>query len=139
MLHANKTELNYNIIMNDNNTNNNAAKNMNVNFVPVTGWISVAEAKAKRAELIAQGTDKKQVKLSSYRWADVKDHNKGYIARVMVDAEVAKPEEVVTKKVAKKKLKKSENVTTSGNSDSNALKLNYFCKRNKIDTDTTTA
>ena len=125
--------------MNDNNTNNNAAKNMNVNFVPVTGWISVAEAKAKRTELIAQGTDKKQVKLSSYRWADVKDHNKGYIARVMVDAEVAKPEEVVTKKVAKKKLKKSENVTTSGNSDSNALKLNYFCKRNKIDTDTTTA
>lgn len=125
--------------MNDNNTNNNAAKNMNVNFVPVTGWISVAEAKAKRAELIAQGTDKKQVKLSSYRWADVKDHDKGYIARVMVDAEVAKPEDVVTKKVAKKKLKKSENVTTSGNSDSNTLKLNYFCKRNKIDTDTTTA
>ena len=125
--------------MNDNNTNNNAAKNMNVNFVPVTGWISVAEAKAKRAELIAQGTDKKQVKLSSYRWADIKDHNKGYIARVMVDAEVAKPEEVVAKKVAKKKLKKSENVTTSGNSDCNALKLNYFCKRNKIDTDTTTA
>ena len=125
--------------MNDNNTNNNAAKNMNINFVPVTGWISVADAKAKRAELIAQGTDKKQVKLSSYRWADVKDHNKGYIARVMVDAEVAKPEDVVTKKVAKKKLKKSENITTSANSDSNALKLNYFCKRNKIDTDTTTA
>jgi hypothetical protein len=112
---------------------------MNANFVAVTGWISIADAKAKRAELIAQGIDKKQVKLSSYRWADVKDHSKGYIARVMVDAEVAKPEEVVTKKVAKKKLKKSENVTTSGNSDSNALKLNYFCKRNKIDTDTTTA
>lgn len=125
--------------MNDNNTNNNAAKNMNVNFVPVTGWISVADAKAKRAELIAQGADKKQVKLSSYRWADVKDHSKGYIARVMVDAEVAKPEDVVTKKVAKKKLKKSENVTASANSDCNALKLNYFCKRNKIDTDTTTA
>lgn len=121
------------------NTNNNTAKNMNINFVPVTGWISAADAKAKRAELIAQGTDKKQVKLSSYRWADINDHSKGYIARVMVDAEVAKPEEVVTRKVAKKKLKKSENVTTSGNSDSNTLKLNYFCKRNKIDTDTTTA
>lgn len=123
----------------NNNTNNNTAKNMNVNFVPVTGWISAADAKAKRAELIAQGTDKKKVKLSSYRWADVNDHSKGYIARVMVDAEVAKPEEVVTRKVAKKKLKKSENVTTSGNSDSNTLKLNYFCKRNKIDTDSTTA
>jgi heat shock protein HslJ len=126
--------------MNDNNTNNNAAKNMKKNLVPVTDWIDAAEAKAKKAELIANGTYAKgQVTLSSYRWKDIKDHSKGYIARVMVDAEVAKAEDVVAKKVAKKKLKKSENVTTSGNSDCNALKLNYFCKRNKIDTDTTTA
>ena len=35
--------------------------------------------------LIAEGKFKKgEIKLSSYRWADLKDHSKGYVARVHV-------------------------------------------------------
>ena len=51
----------------------------------ITNWIPKLEAQAKVKELIANGTYKKgEVKLSSYRWADLKDHDKGYVARVHV-------------------------------------------------------
>jgi len=51
----------------------------------ITNWISKVEAQAKVKELIADGTYKKgEIKLSSYRWADLKDHSKGYVARVHV-------------------------------------------------------
>ena len=58
--------------------------NTDTTFAAVTTWISIADAKAKRAELIAQGIDKKQVKLSSYRWKNIKDHSEGYICRVLI-------------------------------------------------------
>ena len=51
----------------------------------ITGWLPKAEAQAKVKALIADGTYKKgEIKLSSYRWADLKDHSKGYVARVHV-------------------------------------------------------
>jgi hypothetical protein len=51
----------------------------------ITNWIFKVEAQAKVKELIADGTYKKgEIKLSSYRWADPKDHSKGYVARVHV-------------------------------------------------------
>lgn len=51
----------------------------------ITGWLSKAEAQAKVKALITDGTYQKgQIKLSSYRWADLKDHSKGYVARVHV-------------------------------------------------------
>ena len=51
----------------------------------ITGWLPKAEAQAKVKALIADGTYKKgEIKLSSYRWAELKDHSKGYVARVHV-------------------------------------------------------
>ena len=51
----------------------------------ITNWLPKAEAQAKVKALIADGTYKKgEIKLSSYRWADLKDHSKGYVARVHV-------------------------------------------------------
>ena len=51
----------------------------------ITSWLPKAEAQAKVKALIADGTYKKgEIKLSSYRWADLKDHSKGYVARVHV-------------------------------------------------------
>ena len=51
----------------------------------ITNWIPKLEAQAKVKELIKEGTYQKgQIKLSSYRWADIKDHDKGYVARVHV-------------------------------------------------------
>ena len=51
----------------------------------ITNWLPKEDAQAKVKALIADGTYKKgEIKLSSYRWADLKDHNKGYVARVHV-------------------------------------------------------
>jgi hypothetical protein len=51
----------------------------------ITNWISKEEAQSKVKSLINDGTYKKgEIKLSSYRWADLKDHSKGYVARVHV-------------------------------------------------------
>ena len=51
----------------------------------ITNWLPKEDAQAKVKELIANGTYKKgEIKLSSYRWADLKDHSKGYVARVHV-------------------------------------------------------
>jgi hypothetical protein len=51
----------------------------------ITNWISKEEAQAKVKSLIADGVYKKgEIKLSSYRWADLSDHSKGYLARVHV-------------------------------------------------------
>ena len=108
-------------------------------FVAVSAWMQAAEAKALRDQLLAQH-GKGKVKLSSYRWVDPKDHNKGYLARV-VAIEGLMPEaeaEVVAKKVAK--VKKAKNVTAcvSGNSNDEAMTLTYWVRRNSI-SDTTTA
>lgn len=56
-----------------------------MNIAYITNWMPKAEAQDKIKALIADGTYQKgQIKLSSYRWADVKDHSKGYLARVHV-------------------------------------------------------
>lgn len=52
-------------------------------LVVISQWMDVADAKALVKSLIEQGKYAKgQVKLSSYRWKDLKDHDKGYLARV---------------------------------------------------------
>lgn len=51
----------------------------------ITNWLPKEDAQAKVKALIVDGTYKKgEIKLSSYRWADLKDHSKGYVARVHV-------------------------------------------------------
>lgn len=108
-------------------------------FVAVSAWMQAAEAKALRDQLLAQH-GKGKVKLSSYRWVDPKDHNKGYLARV-VAIEGLMPEaeaEVVAKKVAKAKKAKSVNACESGNSNKEAMTLTYWVRRNSI-SDTTSA
>lgn len=51
----------------------------------ITNWLPKEDAQAKVKALIADGTYKKgEIKLSSYRWADLKDHSKGYVARIHV-------------------------------------------------------
>lgn len=118
--------------------------NTDTTFAAVTTWISIADAKAKRAELIAQGIDKKQVKLSSYRWADIKDHSKGYICRVLIvkglrpELELADTKRVRTsrERVAKAKKNKVAAFVTdcnTGNSATDSMSMTYFCRRNSID------
>ena len=120
---------------NDNNMNDVSA----TKFVAVSAWMQAAEAKALRDQLLAQH-GKGKVKLSSYRWVDPKDHNKGYLARV-VAIEGLMPEaeaEVVAKKVAKTKKAKNVTACVSGNSNTEAMSLTYWVRRNSI-SDTTTA
>ena len=103
--------------------------NTDTTFAAVTTWISIADAKAKRAELVAQGLDKKQVKLSSYRWVDVKDHSKGYICRVLVVKGLRPELELAdTKRVTKAKKNKVAAFVTdcnTGNSATDSLSMNY--------------
>lgn len=106
--------------------------NDSITFAAVTTWISIADAKAKRAELIAQGIDKKQVKLSSYRWADIKDHSKGYICRVLIvkglrpELELADTKRVGTSRERVKK-NKAAFVTdcNTGNSVTDSQTMSY--------------
>lgn len=51
----------------------------------ITTWLPKEDAQAMVKSLISEGKFKKgEIKLSSYRWADLKDHSKGYVARVHV-------------------------------------------------------
>lgn len=114
--------------------NNNDTKTM-VTFAPISNWIPVADAKVMRSELVNNGTfAKDQVKLSSYRWVDTKDHSKGYLCRVLAIKGLRPDMEVETKRV-----KKAAAVTTSGNSDNAAINLTYWQPVSKVDTDTKTA
>lgn len=55
-------------------------KNMN----NISNWLPLPEAKELKAKLIASGEyGRGEVKLSSYKWVDIKDHSKGYLARVV--------------------------------------------------------
>ena len=120
---------------NDNNMNEVSA----TKFVAVSAWMQAAEAKALRDQLLAQH-GKGKVKLSSYRWVDPKDHSKGYLARVVaIEGLMPKAEaEVVAKKAAKTKKSKSVTACVSGNSNTEAMALTYWVRRNSI-SDTTTA
>lgn len=78
-----------------------------MNTTAITTWIPTAEATSLIKSLILEGKfTKKQIKKSSYRWADLKDHSKGYICRVMVEAGVHPELELVAK--PKKADKKAE-------------------------------
>ena len=108
--------------------------NDTITFAAVTNWISIADAKAKRAELIAQGIDKKQVKLSSYRWADIKDHSKGYICRVLIVKGLRPELELAdTKRVKKNSVATFVTEQNTGNSATEAMNMTYFCRRNAVD------
>ena len=111
--------------------------NDTITFAAVTTWISIADAKAKRAELIAQGIDKKQVKLSSYRWKNIKDHSEGYICRVLIVKGLRPELELAdTKRVTKAKKNKVAAFVTdcnTGNSATDSMSMTYFCRRNSID------
>lgn len=99
----------------------------NIELAAITTWINVNEAKALRAQLIAEGkVDKKDIALSSYRWADLKDKTKGYICRVMVikgllpDMEVA-----TTKRVKKSKIASFVESMPTANSASDSHTMTY--------------
>lgn len=79
------------------------------NFVDLTNWIPVDEAKAMIKDLIEQGKyQKHQIKKSSNLFANRKDKSEGYICRVLAEAgihpelEIQKPEKKAkrAKKVA---------------------------------------
>ena len=100
--------------------------NDTITFAAVTTWISIVDAKAKRAELIADGLDKKQVKLSSYRWADIKDHSKGYICRVLVIKGLRPELELAdTKRVKKSKVASFATDCNTGNSVTDSQTMTY--------------
>ena len=106
--------------------------NMNdtITFAAVTNWISIADAKAKRTELIAQGIDKKQVKLSSYRWKNVKNHAEGYICRVLIVKGLRPELELAdTKRVKKSKVipfvTEGSSYCNTGNSVSDSQTMTY--------------
>ena len=88
------------------------------NFVDITTWIPVDEAKAKIAELIENGSyQKHQIKKSSNLFANKKDKSDGYVCRVLAEAGIhpeleLKKEPKKTKKVTKKKVEATEAVAT---------------------------
>ena len=115
---------------------------MNNNTIPtfavVSTWIDTTAAKAMRAELIASGLDKSQVKLSSYRWADLKDHSKGYLCRVLVVQGLRPELECGTtrprvKQAESKPLGNFVTESTTGNSVSETQNSTFYCRRNSVD------
>lgn len=119
----------------------NTTATNDVVFAPVTNWISVAEAKDMRKELIASGLDKKQVKLSSYRWADIKDHSKGYTCRVLIVKGLRPEMEVQSarpRKQNKNTLGTFATESNTANTCDETQNMTYFCRRNSI-SDTMTA
>lgn len=120
----------------NNNTNNTMTNDASsLTFVPASLWIEPADAKALRKQLVDSGLDKKQVKISSYRWKDIKDHSKGYLARVMIVKGLRPDLEVETKRS-----KKSEIATTceSSNSNDQATTMTYYVGRESVSEDTFT-
>lgn len=113
--------------------------NIDTTFAAVSTWIAIADAKAKRAELIAQGIDKKQVKLSSYRWKNIKNHDEGYICRVLVvkglrpELELADTKRVATNpERVKKSIASFATDCNTANSAADSQTMTYFCRRNSI-------
>ena len=104
-------------------------------FVPASAWIDTAEAKALRKQLIESGLDKSQVKLSSYRWKDLNDHDKGYLARVMIVQGLRPDLEVAP---ARKKAEAPAQTCETGNSGTDAQTLMYYVARKEVSGDTFT-
>lgn len=81
------------------------------NFVDLTTWIPVDEAKAMIKDLIEQGKyEKHQIKKSSNLFANRKDKSEGYICRVLAEAGIHPELEIKKEKKATKKPKKTEAV-----------------------------
>lgn len=115
--------------------------NNTTTFAAVSTWINTNEAKALRGRLIAEGVyTKEQIKLSSYRWVDLKDHSKGYMCRVMAvkgirsDLEVG---EAGRSRKSKSLIVNKSTDTTAGNSSTESMTLHYYCRRNNVDETTT--
>ncbi|MBR2506525.1 MAG: hypothetical protein IKB70_06340 [Bacilli bacterium] len=89
------------------------------NFVDLTTWIPVDDAKKMIKELIEQGKyEKHQIKKSSNLFANRKDKTDGYICRVLAEAGIhpeleIKKEEKKTKRVKKTEERAEETPTTS--------------------------
>lgn len=89
------------------------------NFVDLTTWIPVNDAKKMIKELIEQGKyEKHQIKKSSNLFANRKDKTDGYICRVLAEAGIhpeleIKKEEKKTKRVKKTEERTEETPTTS--------------------------
>lgn len=120
-------------------TNNNMTTNTSTTaaatFAPVSTWIDPSEAKALRKQLIESGLDKSQVKLSSYRWKDLKDHSKGYLARVMV-VQGLRPELEVAP--ARKKVEAPAQTCETGNSGTDAQTIMYYVAHEGVSGDSFT-
>ena len=105
----------------------------------ITGWLPKAEAQAKVKALIADGTYKKgEIKLSSYRWADLKDHSKGYLCRVLVVQGLRPDLECGTTRPRVKQAEQQPlgNFVTelmTGNSMTESQNSTYYCSRNNVD------
>ena len=104
-------------------------------FVPASAWIDPEECRAIRKRLIEEGVDKKLVKLSSYRWKDLNDHDKGYLARVMIVQGVRPDLEVAP---ARKKAEAPAQTCETGNSDTDAQTIMYYVARKGVSGDTFT-
>lgn len=102
-------------------------KNNNIELAAITTWINVNDAKTLKAQLIAEGkVDKKDIALSSYRWADLKDKSKGYICRVMVVKGLLPDMEVATcKRVKKSKVATFVDSVPTGNSTTDSHSMTY--------------
>lgn len=110
--------------------------NNNITFVAVSAWISTTAAKELKNKLIEEGTySKTELKLSSYRWADVKDHSKGYICRLMAVKGINPDMEIVTsvRKSKSNSIGCFVSEQNTGNIVSDGMKMTYFCRRNSID------
>lgn len=89
------------------------------NFVDLTTWIPVDDAKKMIKELIEQGKyEKHQIKKSSNLFANRKDKTDGYICRVLAETGIhpeleIKKEEKKTKRVKKTEERAEETPTTS--------------------------
>ena len=81
------------------------------NFVDLTTWIPVDEAKQMIKELIEQGKyQKNQIKKSSNLFANKKDKSDGYVCRVLAEAGIHPELEIKKEKKTVKKVKKAEAV-----------------------------
>ena len=81
------------------------------NFVDLTTWIPVDEAKKMIKELIEQGKyQKNQIKKSSNLFANKKDKSDGYVCRVLAEAGIHPELEIKKEKKTTKKVKKAEAV-----------------------------
>lgn len=79
------------------------------NFVDLTTWIPVDDAKKMIKELIEQGKyEKHQIKKSSNLFANRKDKSDGYICRVLAEAGIHPELEIKKEEKKTKRVKKAE-------------------------------